>query len=383
MASAAPPSDSTPAHDAIDAIRTFAALAVVWNHVWNMIAGPMPADGGWLVHLIYISAGFGQDAVFVFFVISGYWIGRSILGKLRDNRWDWRDYAIDRIARLWIVVVPALLVGGTLDTVGRWALDLPLYRAMTVTGEGAFDVGERLDPAHALISLVFLQETVLPPFGSNVPLWSLAYEFWYYVWFPVLALIVVRRRLNLAALLGVAITGLALTTYLRAFPVWLLGAGVAKLSLRVAAAIDNRVPRGSRRAIGIGLVCFVAAEGAVHMLNLGFIPSAITIGLGFAALLWGLLRSPVHWPRWLRGFSRYGAGSSFSLYAIHFPVLALCVALLPRQSQPAMLLVAALGLTAFLAGWGYLFSRFTERNTGWLRTRMRQWLVSNDMREVV
>src|ERR1035441_502485 len=35
-------------------------------------------------------------------------------------------------------------------------------------------------------NLFFLQSVVSPVFGSNGPLWSLSYEFWYYILFPVL-----------------------------------------------------------------------------------------------------------------------------------------------------------------------------------------------------
>ena len=36
-------------------------------------------------------------------------------------------------------------------------------------------------------NVFFLQTLTTPVWGSNGPLWSLAYEFWYYVCFPLLA----------------------------------------------------------------------------------------------------------------------------------------------------------------------------------------------------
>ena len=70
----------------------------------------------------------------------------------------------------------------------------------------------------------------------------------------------------------------------------------------------------------------------------------------------------------------YGAGSSFSLYVIHFPLLALIAAAigLHERLRPTS---AAIGgcivLCAFLtlAAWG--FSQLTERHT----RRVRQWVA--------
>ena len=354
-------------------MRTLAALAVVWNHVWNMIAGPMTPGAPWFIHLVYITAGFGQDAVLVFFVISGYWIARSTLSKIRENRWHWRGYAIDRLARLWIVVVPAILIGAVLDGIGRYALDLPLYRAMAVIGPSTFDVGTRLDPLHALISLIFLQKAVLPPFGSNLPLWSLAYEFWYYAWFPVLALFAIRRRVQPLAVIGVVLTAVLLFVYLRLFPVWLMGAGIAALVLTKATA-PGWAGFAPRAFLGSGLFAFISAEVVVHLFDFGFVLNGLIVGLGFSLFLYSLLASSLTWPKWLGALSRYGAESSFSLYAVHFPVLAMIVALLPRIDSAAIALAAALAVSGLLVAWGYLFSRMTEAHTGALRTWSRKRL---------
>lgn len=168
--------DSSP-FDLIDAIRALAASAVVWDHVWNLLAASSSLAMTPAAHLLLISAGFGQDAVFVLFIISGYWNAKSVDGRVRRGAWRWREYAVDRVTRLWIVLIPALLVGGLCDIAGRFILDLPLYQAMPIAGAPSLDIGSRLDVSHLLATLFFLQEAILPPFGSNGPLWSLAYEF--------------------------------------------------------------------------------------------------------------------------------------------------------------------------------------------------------------
>ena len=71
----------------------------------------------------------------------------------------------------------------------------------------------------------------MPPFGTNTPLWSLAYEFWYYAMSPVLVLALKRSGSTrfrvtcaLAFLLGCVVSGIEVMAL---FPVWLLGAAVA------------------------------------------------------------------------------------------------------------------------------------------------------------
>ena len=48
----------------------------------------------------------------------------------------------------------------------------------------------------------FLQEIVVPTYGSNAPLWSLSYEFWYYFLYPVLIAFAFCRSLGRLAVLG-------------------------------------------------------------------------------------------------------------------------------------------------------------------------------------
>ena len=57
-----------------------------------------------------------------------------------------------------------------------------------------------LDAATFWGNLVFLQTILVPTYGTNALLWSLANEFWYYMLFPLLAVLIhgwysgIRRR---------------------------------------------------------------------------------------------------------------------------------------------------------------------------------------------
>ena len=66
----------------------------------------------------YFVTGFGHQAVMVFFVLSGFLVGGTVVSRVDAGQWSWIDYAITRMTRLWIVLLPALLFDGVLGQSG-------------------------------------------------------------------------------------------------------------------------------------------------------------------------------------------------------------------------------------------------------------------------
>ena len=62
----------------------------------------------WFQGLAFVS-GFAHQAVLVFFVISGWLVGGSLLNRLGE-RHAIVNYTIDRATRLWTVLVPTFLL---------------------------------------------------------------------------------------------------------------------------------------------------------------------------------------------------------------------------------------------------------------------------------
>ncbi|WP_157178407.1 acyltransferase family protein [Terriglobus roseus] len=85
-----------------------------------------------LRHLLLIpyalSAG-GHRSVVLFFVLSGYLIAGSILRSAERGPWNWRDYALRRLVRLWIVLIPGLLLCAAWDGLGMALHRAPLLYA--------------------------------------------------------------------------------------------------------------------------------------------------------------------------------------------------------------------------------------------------------------
>jgi peptidoglycan/LPS O-acetylase OafA/YrhL len=65
--------------------------------------------------LLFFLTRLGHEAVIIFFVLSGYLVGGAFLSEYLKEETNWTKYLINRIARMWTVLLPALIVGGFCD----------------------------------------------------------------------------------------------------------------------------------------------------------------------------------------------------------------------------------------------------------------------------
>ena len=221
----------TPAASAhLDAIRSTAALAVLLMHArhlflidWAQVQGKNV-----LSRLAYAASDFGHQAVIVFFVLSGFLIGPSVLRSIHTQRWSPSRYFMRRFFRLEVVLFPALLLCVAWDLGGIHLFGLGgIYGGHETFYPVGYNIARRLSWPIFWGNAAFLQILRLPTLGSDSPLWSLSNEFWYYMLFPCIALLVSsfhqkRGRIFygvLACLIGWFI-GKDLLLY---FPIWVIG----------------------------------------------------------------------------------------------------------------------------------------------------------------
>lgn len=365
----------------LDLIRGIAALAVVSNHARALYFLDFHTleTHGWWVAPLYLATGFGHQAVIVFFVLSGLLISQGITTRVRARKWAWKAYAIDRLSRLYVVLLPALLLGGLWDTIGvHFFGHSGVYHTLDENHAILnFDVPERLTPWVGLGNALFLHEIFVPPFGSNGPLWSLSYEFWYYTLFPTLFLALRKEnplRLRLALAFGaVALTGLLgyqITLY---FSIWLLGWVAAE-----AAPHLGRVPLAGQRLLGLSAALSVVAARLDVFPNPFF--ADLTCALLFSAWLairiareeLGTAPTP-----WWHSLSRRLSNCSFSLYVTHFPLLVFVQAWLrhlkePRWTPDPIHVSALIAIVALAVFYAWVFSQFTEARTSAVRSGLRR-----------
>ena len=379
--SAATPFAKTQASVHLDAIRGLAAVVVLLTH-WRAL---LFVDYAGLAHQekilaapLYLASQGGHLAVDIFFVLSGYLITGSVIRNLGKGTFTLLDYGSHRLIRLWTVLLPSLVVGGLFDWIGmHHAGAADLYRGL-VPNHTTIDAFATLNPLGALRSTVFLQ-TIRGGgvFGSNVPLWSVAYEFWYYALFPAAYLLLctrqtATRRWTLAIVLAL-MCWLVRVEVLKMFPFWLAG-----MALHYLPALSLT---RSRRALAAAayLVIFVAGSVVSHALHTDTAKYLLdaTMIVPTVLFLWVLLSSTgsAQESLYKRGAKRL-AGFSYTLYTIHFPTLMLFTALVlgTGRWQPSPLHVVE-GLLALALAFAVTMALhfFFEGRTAVLQRAADRW----------
>jgi peptidoglycan/LPS O-acetylase OafA/YrhL len=364
----------TASSDHLDLVRGLAALAVMLGHLRKLFFVDSPEIRGHsnlLLEIMYFATGFGHEAVMIFFVLSGFLVGGSVLRGRMDGEWSWRPYATNRLTRLWVVLIPALLLGAIWDRSGIFVFGTHgIYGGLVQNHVVQFVVRPRLSGTVMLGNALFLQGILTPTFGTNGPLWSLSFEFWYYVLFPLVVLAFPAWKVGWSAILyATAATliaffiGESMSIY---FLIWLLGAAI------------NLAPTSSGRLatlwIGVATAALLSLL-AVLKFKPGFTeyPHDFVVAVASVALIYALLRSSA---RSTSGFySRAAhrlAGFSYTLYVVHLPALAFMSAWLAgRRWQPdSVHIVAGAALAICILAYAFVIAQFTEYRTSEVRARV-------------
>jgi peptidoglycan/LPS O-acetylase OafA/YrhL len=190
----------------LDLVRFSAAVVVCLGH-----AGGQQFTGGlfWFIGL------FAPAAVMIFFVLSGYVIAHVLTG--RENSAS--EYAAARIARLYSVVIPAIVLTFFCEQI-ILANDPTFYfsRPRSVPLDDL--------PLHYLASVTFTNRfwtwsSSMEPTLNN-PFWSLSYEGAYYVAAGLMVFTKGWLRIGTLGLLC-ALAGPAIVAFA---PLWFAGFGI-------------------------------------------------------------------------------------------------------------------------------------------------------------
>jgi peptidoglycan/LPS O-acetylase OafA/YrhL len=336
----------------LDIVRFLAALTVIIGHLSQGYF-----TTGWPPVLMY----FAEGAVAVFFILSGFMI-RYIT---RVKYGDLRRYAVDRVARIYSVVLPAIALTILFDLLsshfnpafyavnfgvspGHGAFNLPLvHTALSLTWSHVVRIALSL----AMLSQAWFKDS--SPL-SNSPFWSLSYECVYYALFGIA--IYLRGKKRVAAIILVFL--LIGPTIFLMFPLWLLGCvaydvyqdgslkrssiiKLASLSLLSVAGL-----RGSRALVEHFHANWFYIGRLVPSMDLVAI-ATVAILIPLCIALRNVRISEQHLA--VRCIRRIAA-ATFPLYLIHFPLFVLLAATIPypRHSLWAKFAILATALTLSL-----------------------------------
>lgn len=270
-------------------LRWVSALMVVIGH--SQLIG----NGGDAIFKFLASH--AHAAVMVFFVLSGYVIAATV-EKKKTSGYTIRDYFTDRISRIYSVLLPAIALTMLLDFIGGYYFS------------SRYSDPDLIPQTHELIRLlvnVFCLQGLWGyrvQFGSNPALWSIGYEFCYYVVFGLLTW--KPKNWRLLVLVFMLVIGPKVVIY---GSVWALG---------VLAYKANKA--GKTVPFFPVLVLFLLSNYFLEYRPLIELPEFIRDFLFSVSVMLLVMATPKISPRFFPA-NREMAEFSYSLYAYHMPIM--------------------------------------------------------------
>jgi peptidoglycan/LPS O-acetylase OafA/YrhL len=374
--------------DWLDLARGLAAVEVLAFHSYQLMFLEQLPGAGYDASIVYAYfalrafSAHGGAAVLVFFVLSGYLVGGPALVRARSGSLSAIDYFSARASRLYVVLIPALAVSFCAYS---WATHVAGWQDFVASNQSLYNAtslfSATVSPGVAVCNGLFLQTITCAPFSGNLALWSLSNECWYYV--LIFALISVRRTLPMALLIAAVFTLFVIAELtdtqgthngFKFFFYFLIWCGGAVVYAIIAPVL-------------VWLTTFLIGLGGIYILSTkGWLPSWLAfdfaIGLLTAAAILSLEVTKAPVPSFLR-FTRELAKFSFSLYAIHYPILVFLNVI--ASNRPPEFTFASLCLDALFMLWclaiAFIFYLLFESHTHavrtWLRNVIRRGIVGN------
>lgn len=344
----------------LDAARYLAAAIVVLYHAIGTFDRPL-----FLALTERFPTHLGALGLATFFLLSGFLVtGSALRNRAEDPTYGMQAYLRDRAARIYVVLVPALLAGAAFA--------------------GLVYAFEREPPTALTLRLFLLTLSMLlgvqgitdgrEAFVYMDPTWSINYEVLLYVALGAVALEVsgfsskASRLARLAVAFGVGLLAVRLPDFAYYGAVWATGSVVAHVHAR-----GFRTP-WARTILAASTVTFVAT-GFIAFGPGRWIGTLALAGIGISALALTERTTP---PPGLARPAAFLAGFSYSLYVIHFGVIIATQRIAAHHglvgdgtvpTGAGFVLLVLTVVMSHVVAWG--FSIPTERSTNAVRRALR------------
>jgi hypothetical protein len=258
----------------LEAIRGFSVFYVVLHHTLPHSYELFGINiGGLLI--------FGQEAVILFFLLSGFVINYSYQ-KGKDK--TFKSYFQKRFLRIYIPLIFVFLLG---------------YATEIIKNNGLVDIKlfELIGNLLMLQDIGFIKPGVIvEPYLQNYPLWSLSYEWWFYMlFFPLMTFIKTNKiRDNFIFYTSIAATLIYtfephfIVRLLMYFSIWWSGVYLSSLYLANKKITISQVKYPCIRLLIIYLILSINAFYVIQVgtnFGLGFHPILEVRHIGFALFI--------------------------------------------------------------------------------------------------
>jgi peptidoglycan/LPS O-acetylase OafA/YrhL len=296
-------------------VRWVSALFVLIGHS-HLIGG-----GGGAIFVFLASH--AHAAVMVFFVLSGYVIASTVERK-RALGFPLKDYYFDRFSRIYSVLIPAIILTVLLDAIGV-QLFQQRYLDPALLPQDHFVI-------RFLVNIFSLQGIwgYRVQLGSNPALWSIGYEFCYYILY---GLLIWRPRYWQLFILCIAVVvGPNVLMY---GLVWLLG------------VLAFRIQSKSKINFLVGLCGLVIANHIFQYNPVSYMPEVLRDFIfGIVVMIFILANPKLPRNKYLLRVNLEMAEFSYSSYAYHYPLMFMAYSVLvPTEMVSWSLVLVSLIIT--------------------------------------
>ena len=347
--------------DTLVYLRGFCAFAVVLGHSRFLNKQVDISSGyslGWFERLILLPTSLAEEAVSVFFLISGFLVGQQTFERVKLKEFSWGRFLIDRLSRYWTVLLPGLVI-------------TYLFSKISVTSDVSFNSKKIF--YEAFCNCFFLMSARCSPFQNNNSLWSLGYEFFFYL---IFALVInaafspnYKKKISylILTLIIIALFG---PNILILMPAWLFGFFISLIyqKTKILVFLKNKKNRV------IIYILFGLSFFLPNILNLSqfntIIMSAISVSPIFLILI-TVLRDWKFQSKTINLFLIYLGNTSFSIYVFHVPIIQFIYRIrTPLSNDKEILFIYFTAiLSAFISSIFYFFFEKYTRNVRYILNR--------------
>jgi len=321
----------------LDALRGIAALYVMISHakwlLWEGYYQGFIKDSARYSVIEKISVyalsifKYNHQAVIFFFVLSGFVIHLKYsknIATYGDAGFSVKKYLVKRIKRIYPPFLLSMAITFILDGIGSH-LNYTIYYGATPDNIINTIITKQHDLVNFIGNLFFIQNEYIGVWGTNGPSWSLKYEWWFYMLYPIL--IYINKKSVLNSLL--AVTALFIVSnlvpnlvnisffivVLKYLALWWLGAVLADV-------YNKRIPINHHKFCFLVFLFPLLIIIEILKINIDFFANDFLWALGFFGLLnlFFYLQEKGFVFSWTMKLQWLG-DCSYTLYIIHFPIL--------------------------------------------------------------
>ena len=304
----------------LEAIRGFAALYVVIHHFigFTILKSELPA-------ILRFPFRFGQEAVILFFLMSGFVI---YLSSIQKTDLTFKYYFSRRFIRIYPIAFCAFFLSVLIALINGYHFTLD-------------DVKELLGNILMLQDTYNKEGAFVLPFLQNYPLWSLSYEWWFYMFFyPLFIFFYKKQKTKIPSIYFALIISIAGCFLYNAFPnhlflvmgyfvMWWAGVSIGEVYIRdKKITFQNMIPV----LISIFIMIVVSSVPIIQSYMNGIrkfsyinYPGLVLRSYLFTMFI---LLAGIVWYRYklvffdfiFGQFERFAA-ISYAIYIIHFPFI--------------------------------------------------------------